>query len=387
MIYEIRKSCRNIAVILTLLLCVVADIYKINEYYTLNYAFAGKGAELADSAYKTLLEEYSGLITQEKVNRITARFAPMENDFLNHNFDMEYNENYITGYFSRDYILYRRYIYNEMRRNAEYSSFAESITNLAHDNILFYTKYDNTYEIAKNELIADIYDNRQVAGFYDTMGWAAFFDYEFSSLMMLCIILLCVPLIFSAEESSGMIDINNTTVLGRSRLILRKIGACIIVVIADCVLFFAVDIAGFAVKYGLTNPFAPLYSIGSMVNTPFTVSILGGAMLTLMFRMIGALLAAFITALATVIIRKPLYSYIASGACIIIFIVSSHYFSLSPANLILSNDLLREFGAVDFGGRAVLSPVFMAIEGAVIIVIMVAIMIITDRRRIVKCTK
>lgn len=169
MIYEIRKSCRNIAVILTLLLCVVADIYKINEYYTLNYAFAGKGAELADSAYKTLLEEYSGLITQEKVNRITARFAPMENDFLNHNFDMEYNENYITGYFSRDYILYRRYIYNEMRRNAEYSSFAESITNLAHDNILFYTKYDNTYEIAKNELIADIYDNRQVAGFYDTI--------------------------------------------------------------------------------------------------------------------------------------------------------------------------------------------------------------------------
>ncbi|MBR1832065.1 MAG: hypothetical protein IJ784_06485 [Ruminiclostridium sp.] len=252
---------------------------------------------------------------------------------------------------------------------------------------MFYTKYDNTYEIAKNELIADIYDNRQVAGFYDTMGWAAFFDYEFSSLMMLCIILLCVPLIFSAEESSGMIDINNTTVLGRSRLILRKTGACIIVVIADCVLFFAVDIAGFAVKYGLTNPFAPLYSIGSMVNTPFTVIILGGAMLTLMFRMIGALLAAFITALATVIIRKPLYSYIASGACIIIFIVSSQFFSLSPANLILSNDLLREFGAVDFGGRAVLSPVFMAIEGAVIIVIMVAIMIITDRRRIVKCTK
>ena len=123
----------------------------------------------------------------------------MENDFLNHNFDMEYNENYITGYFSRDYILYRRYIFNEMRRNAEYSDFAENITNLAHDNISFYTKYDNTYEIAKNELIADIYGDRQVSGFYDTMGWAAFFDYEFSSLMMLCIILLCVPLKFSAE--------------------------------------------------------------------------------------------------------------------------------------------------------------------------------------------
>ena len=335
-------------------MCSLLNIYKIFEFYNSNSDFAGDHASEMKTAFWDLHEQYSGKITQTKINEIISSYADMENDYLNHTFEYEYDkEKFLTGYFSTDYVLYKRDFYNEMKRMAEYTYYCEDLIFSAKENVKFYEKCDNDFEMKKNQIIINTFENRGVTTFYRTEGWECYFKYDFSSLMIVCLLIMCVPTVFTYENEIKMTPLLETFAYGRSNNYISKLISVFVETFLTLLIFTVIDLISFNACFILTNPCVPVYSIESFANTPFDISILTSVVIDFIFKLIGfyniALLMIFISLLSS----NSIISYVIGLISVMVQVFLYVYTNFSPLQLVLGRGILKQFDVINVCSLAV----------------------------------
>lgn len=239
-------------------------------------------------------------------------------------------------------------------------------------NVEFFSKYNNVYEVRKNQQIANLYADRYVSSLYYTEAFEDFFSYEFSILMISFLLIFGISPIFVNERTVGMQDLIYSCSKGRSHIFMSKTMAVICYISFIFIWFTALDLICFFNLYTVDGVSNPLYSIEEYVDTPFSGSIGQFLIVFLLYRWLGILVLGMAIMLMSIIFSKPLFTTIISLCTTLFFLFSDSFGQkklsiISPIKLIRVAKLFYDYTAVNFFGYPV--PLFIMYPiGAVILI-------------------
>ena len=131
----------------------------------------------------------------------------------------------------------------------------------AKENIKFYKKADNRYELKKNQYIVKKYQDRVIYDFYDTTGFQKLFDYNFSDVILIIFLFLCALPLFYQERICGMEDMILATKKGRKTYVMGKYISVIAAIIICTIVIACVNYVVFHITYGLKGFQMPIYAL------------------------------------------------------------------------------------------------------------------------------
>lgn len=159
---------------------------------------------------------------------------------------------------------------------------------------------------AINDCFLRVSENPDRVYFVYPNGWIWLMGNDSTDFVLIMLImLLTVPMICN-EFSTGMYPILRTTANGGARLYAAKAGVCILAAVLAAVLMFAAQVICCAAVLGLPHGEYPLQSLRPFAQSPYAVSICGGALLTLLNRCIGAVYLALLMLCLSAVFRRAL---------------------------------------------------------------------------------
>ena len=139
--------------------------------------------------------------------------------------------------------------------------------------ISFLVKGVNVYYETNDEKIVKTYSQRKIDAFYDTEGAYKFIKYDFSSMMVLLLMMLASGTIFTCEKTTEMRLILKSSKNGRNRLNFVKIVSGVISAELIFLLFRLTDVLTFCSRFDIRCFGNQIYSIQEFQNTPLSCTI------------------------------------------------------------------------------------------------------------------
>ncbi len=357
-IYELKKNVLKASLLILLAAFLLIDVYKLFEnlktYYRMDYDAVTKTGSVASSP---IYDEFGGDITPESIQRVVDYHSKMDKIISSGNYTTTPSDEYYTRYAFSDWTDITRFE-EAMREAYLYPNDILELRQNADDFIEFYTGRNN-YEVNKNQLIKSLYVGRKIPAISQYKGYSLYFDYEFSSLLIILMIVFAFAPTFVKEKSTGTDRIIRSCRRTGS-VFWAKHCSMYIMIFAATVVFSLVDLGFYGMLYGFDNLNMPLYAMTDYRFTPFAVTIGGGILLSF----IGKLAAYLFVGEAVMCIStigKNIGGCIAGSLAAIMGLVllSEHIPScLSPINLVNMKNQLSQFAAVRIFDIPVPAPIF-----------------------------
>lgn len=378
-LYEIKKSWFKFSILFLLIIFCFINIYKFTSVYNFTGRFRGNSDIGMRNAYYTFYEIYSGEITDDKIknasenyNRITM-LANAENNIT------EYDKNSISGHIYGDYITYSAYVIPELEYAITYPNKASEICKSAYENILFYSEHNNYEDTEKNKYIYRLYQNRKVEKYNLTEWVKLYFEYDFSSLLIIIMIIIGLASCFSTETESGMITHLKSG--GKlAKIVNAKFISAAIYIFLLIVFFTICDLVIVNSLCGMDGIFNPIYSADFFGTSPFGFSLFTAIITCVLGKYLAFLVIGEIVILISVISKNSVLSLCGSFLVIILLMLTANENSaiINPVNMLLVYKMLEKFDCKMIFGKPVLSLyIALAIYFIVIIALFFIIKICT----------
>lgn len=260
--YEFRKTfLRKYMFIVLCLMIILNVVYIIIQYEKCGTGFSEEITKKAVTSkqwddYTDLHQEIDGNITKEKVQRITK----LENG------DTKSVKEY-------DEMIVHTYFYQPVKYMVSYQSLNNEIVDSAKENVSFYSKIKNSYEVNKNRYIIKHYKNRKLGYFFETQGWKKLFQYGFSDVFIMILLLLAILPGYGNEEKSGMKELILTTKKWKQSYLIQKKIAVFLFTDFLLIIFAVLNYFCFDLLYGLPGPAAKLYTLTEYQYSPLNISL------------------------------------------------------------------------------------------------------------------
>ncbi len=369
--YEMKKSWFKISILFLLVFFCILSGYKICGMYNFSGRFRENDDVKTKEAYLGLYGILSGEITEEKNRYINEIYKELDREVSSGNFSTEYNEDSLTGYTFADYMLIGFNIIPELEYAVTYPNLSDRICNDAYENILFFNEHKNYSEAKKNALIYKLYQNREIISYNLTEWVEYYFKYDFSSLLIIIMIIVGLGSSFSLETESGMNILINTSGAAYKTANAKLISAGVYILLIT-VIFGLFDF--FTVKYlcgadGFSNP---LYSAYFFRYTPYNFSLLQAMIVCSVIKLLAFIVIGEITVLISALIKKTILALCADFMIIVLFMLHADKNSLmvNPINMLSPYRMLEKFDCRFIGGEPVLSVYYYAMLYIVMIILL-----------------
>jgi len=380
--YEMRKSWLKISTFAVLFVLTGLNYIQSNgACQTLYPKTYGDRKE----AYFRLYETVCGTLTEDKIAPFRQRAKELENEVSDMVFSREYNPaEYITGYIFGDFNLYNLDIGSEISYCATYPNISDKITSNAAECYNFYKSVGNSYEAEKFLTIYRMYQGRKIPEYRATYWTNLFFNHDFSSLLCLIMLILCLSSSFTGEKSSGMNTLISAYGKSRSAVFAKVISSAVFC--AFLTIYFSLcDLVNTHFLLGVDGLDMPIYSAEMFQNSPFSFSFTAAIFVTAATRFLAlftvSLLIIFLSKISPNTIISMALSF---GALLAMIILTSFSKSvINPINSLSQAAFLEDFSAINLCGQPVLALfaaiIFMAAE-CIILCGIIAINGKSDRR-------
>lgn len=359
--YELKKIFSKRITIIAIVLFVLLDVFKIAMIY--------KEQIIEDPLYnarQTLINKIEGPMTNEKISFVINKKNELEKIVSSGDFSTEYNPETYSGYIFGDSMIFKE-TYESLDYAYHYSSMSKEIIKKAEENKLLYTS--NAYEQEKADDIIKSFSNRGISEFYSTAEFETYLGYNFSSLLILLLLMLTLSPVFSEEKESKMHLLILSSPKGKSSITFAKLSAGAAVCVLISVLLSAVDFTSFFLLFGFEGFSNPLYSLPSFAYTPFGGTIAEYIALMTINKIFGSIIFGFLFMLISCIFSSSAPSFVCSGAVVILsicandFIASRTLFQLNPISFFIGKNIFASFSESKFFGESINSAVILTLFG------------------------
>ena len=152
---------------------------------------------------------------------------------------------------------------------------------------------ENKYLLRVNQKIERTYEDRKITEFYNSKGYSDWFRYDFSSFLVLLLIILSCSAVFAGEKENGMEALILSSTGGRKRLSHCKKASCAVFSAIMAVLFFVSDFLSFKITTGMKGGFLPLYALEEYEYTPLGINIFEFSIILLLVKALGFVLISY----------------------------------------------------------------------------------------------
>lgn len=354
--YEIKKSWFKLPILVLLIIFCFINVYKFTSVYNFSGRFRGNSNINMKNAYYTFYETYSGEITDEKIISVNEYFNRLATLTSNKDYGSEYDKTSISGTIYADYVIYEFYIIPELEYAITYPNKANEICINAYENVLFYSEHNNYEDTEKNKYIYRLYQNRKVEKYNLTEWVKLYFEYDFSSLLIIIMIIIGLASCFSTETESGMI-----THLKSGGKLAKTVNAKLIS--AAIYIFFLIAVFTFCDLIivnrlcGMDGIFNPIYSAEFFGNSPFEFSLFTAIITCALGKYLAFLVIGELVILISVISKNSILSLCGSFLAIILLMLTANENSaiINPVNMLLVYKMLEKFDCKMIFGKPVLS--------------------------------
>lgn len=335
-----------------------------------------------NKAYWKVHEKVQGELNNEKISFVINNYKKALKIVESGNFETKKEDpNTYTGYIYGDMNLFKK-VYDSMDYCYNYNKNMEDYIKFAEGNIEFFKEKSNTYEALKNKNIKATYSNRKISSFYDTDGFYNYFTYDFSSLLILMLIILGISPVFSKEKECEMDLLIKTSKKGKFKIINAKVVASFIYVILINLIFFLTDIITFSATFKLFGFSNKLYSIKEFIFTPLNISILNYSILYMILKIVGFLTITMLILVLSSLSSKSYLTFIFSATSIIVLIFSSYNYnntflnSLNPIFMLVNRNLFLNYEVIRIFNHPILTG--MAYTVVNIALILISILVVNN---------
>lgn len=369
--YEIRKNYLRGYVLVAIFLFVVLNaciIYRgyLNGDGLMGYFMPHSSETRVEwDFYHRMHKQLDGPLTADKARFVNDEHERLGSLTADRTYSREQQDDTYTGHVWNDYVMITKYFYEPMKYAANYEKEINQTVEKANENVVFYNKYNNSYEQAKNKYIQDHYAGRKIAVFYDGKPWELLFKYRFSDLLVLLLLLLGLVPIYSNEKETRMDDLILSSRKGKGSMSLAKLLSIFIYIAFLLLVFSSLNLLTFGVLYRLSGAGMPIYSIEAYQYTPLQISVLSFYMLLILIKMAGFVVIGLWLGLLSAWFQRALYPYMLGVLLMVGGIYASGYLTsvetgktvlalLSPFTLLKGNELLMELTGVNIGNTFML---------------------------------
>ncbi len=250
------------------LLCI---LIVINSYHIFQISQSGKTMM---EGHEKIERQVEGKITDEKISFVTAHYKKYLKMVQEGTFSKEGNQKgTYTGYIMGDYNEFEVY-YNTLKDLYEYQERARKICEQAKDNAYFYAKRNNTYEMERNLKIYHSFHGRKITDYYEREDTQNYLEYDFSTLLMVIMVLISISGIWIYEKEHDMLVLMNCSEMPMTIIIIGKFLCMLLMGLLFTVVFAVDDYICHSIFSSIKALNQPLYSIEDYFFTGFRGSIL-----------------------------------------------------------------------------------------------------------------
>lgn len=364
--YEIRKNYLRGYVLAAILLFICLNVCIIYRNYMTGDGLLGyfmshsKETQMQWDFYYSMHEKLDGPLTTDHARFVIDEYNRLNSLVADGTYSREYQQDSYTGYIWGDYAMITKYFYQPMKFAAGYEANLNQVVEKARDNIVFYKKYNNNYEMTKNEYIQNHYSGRQISVFYDGKPWELLFKYRFSDLLILLLMLLGLVPIYAHEKEANMDGLILSCRKGQRNMALAKVLSLFFFIAFLLIVFSITNIVTFGLLYRLSGWGMPLYAVEAFQFTPIDVSVLAFYVLLVLFKLGGFAVIGLCLSLLSALFQRVLYPYLLG----VLLMVGGSYASGflaseeagktlwalgSPFTLLKGNELFSELLGMNLG--------------------------------------
>lgn len=353
--YEMRKSWLKISVMLVLLLLTALDFYKIYSECKTHTFRTGAGKNY----YYELYSELCGELDDRKLDDFIKKADNLAEIVGGGVYNLERDESLIAGNIFAEYMLFDIVVRPEIVYCVDYATQTNSIAAAAVENYRFYDTIGKTYEARKNAMIYNLYFDRSITEYRSTFWASEFFEYDYSSLLVIILIILGLSSGFTVEKSSKMNSLIGAYGGNAKTASAKTISAAVYSLVLT-VYFTVFDLVAFNVIAGVDGITMPVYSVQTLSETPFEFSIFTAILLCAAAKFLGAfafsLLILFISKISSNTVISAALSF--GATVVLIALTGVKRFIFNPITALSPVDFIRDFDVVDVFGYPVLSIYF-----------------------------
>lgn len=373
--FEMKKSWLKLPILFVLILLCILDIYKISDNYRINGRMSGdENKGLKNAYYNIYSNDLRGEITQTKINYVKDACNKYKSEVIGKNFSKEYDENTITGYIYSDYSLFNFIIVPELEYAVTYPNISNSISASAYENIDFFEKHNNFPDAEKNRYIYKLYQNRNIDNYNLTEWTELYFKYDFSSLLVLIMLVVTLAPSFTSEYESGMnVMIKSSGKQGN--IVNAKLISAALFIFLLTVLFAFFDLLSVNFFCGADGFLNPVYSSPFFKYSPFSFSLFSAIIICALIKFLAFLTIGEIIFIISRLTKNTILSICFSFLIVVLLIVLSNADNsvLNPVNMLSPYKMLTEFKCVIFAGKPILSLYYSAVVCIIINMILFAV--------------
>lgn len=384
--FELKKLFRNRLTLIMLVILSVLNVYHIYDDYVKNVGLEKQYY----NAYFEIYEEVSGEWDTAKIDYVTSEYEKAKAIIDAGNFSTDPNQpGTHTGYVFGDYGLFKK-IKTEMETLYHYDDAMAEIRQKAADNAAFYQQKENAYLAKLNEKIASTYQNRNVSAFYDTFGLTEYFKYDFSTLLIMILLIPLLSPLYAKEHEIEMFSLLKLTPNFR-KLSLCKLSAGAIAVCIVTLIFLLEDFLMFTYLYHISGLSQPIYTLPSFFYSPLTVNIGAYILMNAALKLLGFLVLGGICMAVSSVVKNEILPFCSSFAVTLIlvltdaFVENSVVSNFNPVTLFSCGKLFKEFQVIRMMGTPVYAfwlPMILAVLEFILLVTLTIMMsTITTRRQ------
>lgn len=329
--FELRKIFLRWPIFAALILFTLIDIVKINSVYRGTSYLAENN--VWHTVYWEQYEEYQGEMTLDKIEALLSVYRPLEEMTADLTATTAHDvEGTFTGNIYSDKNLLNRYFVSPMEYLYTYRYSANEVAERAKANIEVYSERGNTYEMRKNALIVQLYSGRAITDFYYTEGFQLYLNYDFSTLLVLLLILYGLSQAFTVDKEREMNQLLLTAVNGGISTILAKIIAASLFVAAVSLWFSTVDFFSF---HFVSEMFAagslPVYAVENLGEASVNLSLLQYSIASAACRALGFWVLGMVFLLAGEVGQHALIPFAVNGCLFLLAAAAGVVWSYSSA--------------------------------------------------------
>ena len=352
--YEIKKNVLKLPLLFLLIGLAAVNLYKIREtvrYEGLDgYSIIMKGEE---STFQKMESAFYGEINSELIEKIQTYSDKMSAIIADGNYDTENaSDEFYTGYAFGDNNVIGE-IKEAVREAYMYPNSIAELKQRADVCIDFFSG-KNKYEVRKNELLKTLYNGRKINVYGGYEAVELYFNYEFSSFVIMIIMIFVFSASFSNEMLTGTDKIIKSS--GRAGNIFVAKHFTMYAFAAALTIFFSLtDILYFGRFYGLGFFEQPLYAIPEYRFSPYNITIFGAIALSCLFKTLALIFVGEVIMLISSLTKNPGAAMTMCFAAIGALIFANGYIPefASPFTLFSTEKMLREFKCLNIFGYPV----------------------------------
>ena len=322
--FEIKKIFRNKVMLVVLIFGLLLNAFAIYTNDKMN-----SSNQYMNGKFK-VYQKIKGEITQEKYDYIFNCYTKVNDLVEKGNYETEKPDvKYFTGFVFGDRTLFKRFL-KDYQYIINYNDQIGNALKLAKDNLSY---YKNPEDISLNKKFIDTFTNRGVSEYYETTNMTNYLAHDFSTFMIILLLLIFVSGIFSEDMEYQYHQILYTTKLGGRQLFLARIMAAMVLTMLFCLLFYLEDFAVYHKIDILEGFLNPIYSVPNYQYSSISCTILAFDMLSIFTKLICLFITVYIIALCSLVNKKVLISIVTSFVIIFALLYFNQVF-LNPFHFV-----------------------------------------------------